>query len=111
MIDKRDFLEYDIQVVTLPKKYTNKARLVVRCHSCRRSISISLEKYLKRRLSGPWSCKQCVLSGLYEDPVYKNSFRQMHTDPSYRSKVHNKEVRQRISESLKRVWRDRRAKR
>ena len=98
MIDKQDFIEYDMQVIHPPAKYTNKSKLTARCASCRRAVSISLEKYLKRRVLGPWSCKKCVLKKLYKDPIYQNKFRQMHGDKVDLS------TREKISASVREFW-------
>lgn len=106
MKSKKDLLEYDCQVRIQPKRYINKAKLTVVCASCKKTRILTVEKYLHRRKRGVWSCKTCVLSRLHKDPIYRNRFRQLHRDNNYNSKVHNKDSRSKISDSLRKKWKE-----
>lgn len=105
MIDKKEFIEFDTQVVIQPTSYINKARLTVRCYTdSSHVVTITIERYLQRRLLGPWSCKECVLAKLYQSHSYRNTFRQLHSNPRYYSRVHNDAIKRKISDTTKRNW-------
>lgn len=104
IMDKKDFLEYDAQIVQHPKNYTNKSILLVRCIQCKKNRRITLEKYYARRKKGRWICKDCIMANLAVDPVYKNRFRQLHSRQDYKARVHNEKSREKISARMKELW-------
>lgn len=103
-MSKEDFLEYDRQIIKHPKSYTNKAKLIAKCAGCHVNKTITVEKYYKKRLLGPWTCKKCVMDRLVDDPVYCNRFRQLHSKPEYKARVHTTASRNKISKRMKELW-------
>jgi hypothetical protein len=50
--------------------------------------------------------EQCRNNPLYKDPKYCQQFANLHKNPEYYSKVHSKEVCDRISQTHQKLWKD-----
>lgn len=116
-MSRKEFLQQDPQVVSLPTSFARhiKPVLIAKCCKCNREISIAVGHYWRRRRQGPWACFDCIKpdlvkksknNKLYKDPKYRERFRKLHDDPTYRAKVHNETVKKKISESMKEAWQD-----
>jgi len=113
---RKEFIQSDSQVVECPIIFKRgPLNLKVKCNTCKEIINISLTAYWGRRKNGPWSCFKCLKpmliekaknNPLYSDSEYKEKFKKLHSNPEYYKKVHNDEVRNKISQSQKAIWQD-----
>ena len=115
MKTRKEFIQSDPQVIECPPifKKGGNIKIKVKCATCNKISEISLQAYWNRRKNGSWSCFECLKPSLIEksknnplylDLKYKEQFRNLHKNPEYYQRVHNKEVCKKISKSESLYW-------
>ncbi len=109
----------DPQIVECPTTFT-KGQIIwvrARCGHCAQIIKINVAAFWRtKQRDGQWTCYECrkpaltaqtKSNPLYKNEAYRQQFADLHKNPEYYNKVHNKEVRAKISITLKQLWADR----
>lgn len=110
-VTRKEFLKTDKQLIS---RDGNKVTVI--CGKCNEHITLHVASYWRRRKTVDiWRCHDCLKpelirraknNPLYKDKDYRDKFRDLHKDPEYYKKVHNKDVSDKISKSSMKAWKD-----
>ncbi len=108
----------DPQIVHRPESFARNQKLTLSaiCSQCQQIKSININNFWKiKERNGTWTCYKCRKPSItkksknnekYKNPEYCNRFRELHNDEEYKSKVHNENINNKISKSIKARWND-----